>query len=391
MAMEISLYFDPVNTTDFTASENKKSLGDLIDIYKEADSFPSLEGVQLAIIGVTEDRGAVNNEGCSNGPDEIRQYLYRLFAGAWKCKIVDLGNIKNGHTVNDTYFALSSSMEELLRKEIVPIVIGGSQDLSYAMYKAYEAMAQIINITSVDNSFDLGEYEEAINAHSYLSKIILTRPNFLFNYANIGYQTYFVDQEAIGLMRKLFFDTVRLGMAQTALEEVEPLIRNADTVLFDISAVRMSDAPGNMNASPNGFYGEEVCQMARYAGFSDKLSSVGFFEVNPLCDRFGQTSHLVAQMIWYFIDGFAFRSNEFPAKDADGFFKYHVAVKEHEEPIVFFKSKRTDRWWMEINCKLNIREKYARHYIVPCSFADYQMACSDEVPDRFWQVFQKLM
>jgi arginase family enzyme len=387
--MEISLFFDPVRQTDIPV--NKQLLSQSFKIYKEGSDFPDLEGIQIALIGVGEERGAINNAGCGYAPDEVRKYLYRLFAGPWNCRIADLGNIKQGHDVKDTYFALTASMEELLRNNIFPVIIGGSQDLSYAMYKAYEAMAQIVNITAIDNSFDLGEEETEINARSYLSKIILTRPNFLFNYTNIGYQTYFVDQSAISLMRKLFFDTLRLGIAQSSMEDVEPLIRNADMVMFDISSVRMSDAPGNLNATPNGFYGEEACQMARYAGFSDKLSSIGFFEVNPTYDHSGQTAHLTAQMIWYFIDGFASRTNEFPGKSIDDFFKYHVSVKENEQPIIFYKSKKSERWWMEVNCPENIREKYERHYIVPCSFADYQTACSDEVPDRWWQVYQKMM
>ena len=387
--MEISLFFEPVSQSDIPV--NKHLLSHSFKIHTEESGFPDLEGIQLALIGVGEDRGAINNAGCCDAPDEVRKYLYQLFAGPWNCNIVDLGNIKRGHDIKDTYFALTTSMEALLRKNIVPVIIGGSQDLSYAMYKAYEAMAQIVNVTAIDNAFDLGEEETEINARSYLSKIILTRPNFLFNYTNIGYQTYFVDQSAISLMRKLFFDTVRLGIAQSSMEDVEPLIRNADMVMLDISAIRMSDAPGNLNATPNGFYGEEACQMARYAGFSDKLTSIGFFEANPVYDRCGQTAHLTAQMIWYFIDGFASRTNEFPGKVIDDFFKYHVSVKENEQPIIFYKSKKSERWWMEVNCPDNIREKYERHYIVPCSFADYQIACSDEVPDRWWQVYQKMM
>ena len=387
--MEISLFFEPVRQQDIPV--NKQLLSQSFKIYKEESDFPDLEGVQIALIGVGEERGSINNAGCCDAPDEVRKYLYQLFAGPWNCNIADLGNIKQGHNIKDTYFALTASMEELLRNNILPVIIGGSQDLSYAMYKAYEAMAQIVNITAIDNSFDLGEEETEINARSYLSKIILTRPNFLFNYTNIGYQTYFVDQNAISLMRKLFFDTVRLGIAQSGMEDVEPLIRNADMVMLDISAVRMSDAPGNLNATPNGFYGEEACQMARYAGFSDKLTSIGFFETNPTYDRCGQTAHLTAQMIWYFIDGFASRTNEFPGKVIDDFFKYHVSVKENEQPIIFYKSKKSERWWMEVNCPENIREKYERHYIVPCSFVDYQTACSDEVPDRWWQVYQKMM
>jgi len=44
----------------------------------------------------------------------------------------------------------------------------------------------------------------------------------------------------------------------------------------------------------------EAAGSFRYAGMSDKLSSFGIYEINPLFDNHDQTSHLAAQMIWYF-------------------------------------------------------------------------------------------
>ena len=167
--------------------------------------------------------------------------------------------------------------------------------------------------------------------------------------------------------------------------------RNADLFSFDISAIRQSDAPGNGNATPNGFYGEEACQIARYAGLSDKVSSAGFFEMNPDHDRNGQTAHLLAQMIWYFIDGFYNRQQDHPALVADNCIRYTVQVSDFEDGIVFYKNKLTERWWMEIKCSESVREKYKRHYIVPCTADDYQTALADEIPDRWWQASQKLM
>jgi arginase family enzyme len=296
-----------------------------------------------------------------------------------------------GDTIEDTYFAVTSVVESLLELNIVPLIIGGGQDLTYAMYRAYKNRKNIINIAAVDNMFDLGESEAQLNSRSYLSHIILHKPNYLFNYTNIGYQTYFVEQGAIDLMRNLFFDIYRLGVLRSDITQVEPLVRNADLFSFDMSAIRQSDAPGNANATPNGFYGEEACQMARYAGMSDKISSAGFFEMNPALDRNGQTAHLLAQMIWYFIDGFYHRQDDSPVAGAENYIKYNVQVTDFEDGIVFYKSKPTDRWWMEIKCSENIREKYRRHFLVPCSAADYQTALSDEIPDRWWQAYQKLM
>lgn len=391
--MSISMYFEPVILPDFVVSgkSEHKRFGEIIGAYTTSGQFPDLENVDLALIGINEDRNAVNNEGCGLTPDYVRAFFYRLFPGDYTARMVDLGNIKRGHSVDDTYFALSTVVAELLAARIVPVLIGGGQDLTYANYKAYEDLGRIINIVSIDNSFDLGENEKKVNSRSFLSWIILHEPNYLFNYTNIGYQTYFVDQNAINLMNKLFFDAYRLGVVQKNITMVEPLVRNADMLTFDMSSIRMSDAPAGGNASPNGFYGEEACQIARYAGMSDKLSSAGFYEMNPTFDRQGQTAQLLAQMIWYFVDGYYHRSQDFPGEDADAFIRFTVKVSGHDDGIVFYKSKQSGRWWMEIDCSPVVKAKFGHHYIVPCDYSDYTTASADEIPDRWWQMYQKLM
>ena len=387
-------FFDPLLMGEFFPQEDGpmfNRLGNFIKAYVSEDDFPEFQDADIALIGVPEDRNAVSNEGCADGPDQIRKYLYRLAPVGNQPRIIDLGNLKRGHTPSDTYFALTSVVAELLNANILPVILGGSQDITYANYQAYQNIGQIINIVSVDSMFDLGKSENELNSQSFLSSIILYQPNYLFNYANIGYQSYFIDPEALKLMKNLFFDTYRLGILRENLEEIEPIVRNADMLTFDISSVRCSDAPGNRNITPNGFYGEEVCQIMRYAGLSDKLTSIGFYEYNPHCDRDGQTAHLVAQMIWYFIDGFCNRQHDFPFRNEEDYVKYHVSITDHKQDIVFYKSKKTDRWWMEIPLPAEQRIKYERHYLVPCSYKDYQAASNNEIPDRWWMVYQKLM
>lgn len=391
--MEISIYFQPVDEYSRLDEmwDDPDRLGKIINIYTEDSPFPDLDNIDIAIIGVCEDRYSLNNYGCSEAPGWVRKYLYRLFEGPYKTKIADLGNIRSGRTVEDTYFALRDVLSTLLKNNIVPIIIGGSQDLTMANYLAYEIMGKIINIATVDNRFDLGKDPQQLNSQSYLSRIILHRPNFLFNYTNIGYQSYFVDSDAVNLMQQMYFDVYRLGIVQSDMEEVEPMVRNADILSVDMSSVRQSDAPGNGNATPNGFYGEEICKIMRYAGMSDKLTSVGIYEINPQFDINGQTSHLAAQMIWYFIDGFYNRKKDFPALDKEDYLKYYVTHKKLEEQIVFYKSKKSDRWWMEVPCPTNLMTKFERHYLVPCSYKDYKTACEEDIPDRWWQAYQKIM
>jgi formiminoglutamase len=365
------------------------SLGSLLTDIRSVEES-ELGNYKIAFLGVQEDRQSVENTGCAQAPDFIRHKLYRLKQGAFKSPFLDLGNLQPGHTITDTYFALSSIVSHLVKLDILPVILGGGQDLTYAQYCAYESLEQTVNLVSVDAAFDLGDAAEAVNSRNYLGKIVLHQPNCLFNFSNIGFQSYFVGSEAVELISRLYFDAYRLGNVRANIEEVEPVIRNADLLSVDISAVRQSDAPGNAGVSPNGFYGEEICQLLRYAGLSDKLSSLGLYEVNPSFDHHSQTSHLVAQMIWYFLDGFASRKKDLPVNSRNGFVKYRVTPKNTPHEIVFYKSRKTDKWWMEVPY-MDSNTKYQRHHIIPCSYADYQSACNEEIPERWWQTFQKLV
>jgi hypothetical protein len=278
----------------------------------------------------------------------------------------------------------------LIKDGIIPIIIGGSQDLTYANYLAYENLEQMVNLVTVDPRFDIGLKDETVDAYTFLSKIVLHQPSFLFNYSNIGYQSYFTDPKVLELMNQLYFDVYRLGMVRNNLEEVEPIVRNADIVSMDVNAIRKADAPGISFASPNGFNGEEACAIARYAGLSDKLTSFGVYDYCPSKDEDGTTAHLVAQMIWYFIDGYYNRKQDFPVGDRSQYFKYTVALESKDHELVFYKSNKSDRWWMEVPYQTGQNSKYERHHLVPCSYADYELALRDEMPDRWWKTYQKL-
>lgn len=367
--------------------QSAQSLGRSIEVHSEQNGVPELENVQIAIFGVQEDRNAVDNLNCGDALYEIRKHLYQLFPGNWHTNIVDLGNIQKGNTVEDTYFAVSNLTTELLKKSIIPIIIGGSQDITYANYRAYDALEQTVNLVSVDSRFDIGSTEDELNSRSYLSKIVMDQPNNLFNFSNIGYQTYFNSQEEMDLLKSLFFDTYRLGEVKD-IKVVEPIMRDADIVSIDISSVRQSEAPANNNCSPNGFYGEDLCAIARYAGISDKVSSFGIYEYNPKYDLHNQTAHLIAQAIWYFIEGVNFRAKDYPYCTKENYQKFIVLV-EDDDPINFYKSDKSGRWWMEINISTN--NKYKRHALIPCTYQDYIDATDQKVPERWYKALRKLM
>lgn len=393
--MLLSDFLSPVNTDSLTPKNGfyTSHLGEKIEIYRV--DFPDLDNNQydIAIVGVLEDRNAIKNEGAALGPDYFRAKFYELNEGNYNSRIIDLGNIKPGHKVSDTYIALKLVVAELIKKNILPVVIGGGQDLTYPQFMAYEELEQKVDLLVIDSHFDLDENADGTietTSFSYLNKIFLHEPNFLFNFSNMGYQTYFVSQDSLKVMDKLYYDVHRLGDFANGINISEPIIRNANMISFDISAIRSSDAGANSNASPNGFYGEDACQICRYAGMNDKLSSIGFYEFNPAFDQNGQTALLLAQMVWYFIEGFYNRKNEFPMLPKSQYITYRANLKDGSHELVFVKSKKSDRWWMQVPYPTGL-SKNERHHLVPCRYEDYQLANSGEMPDLWWRTYQKLI
>ncbi|MNE23001.1 Formimidoylglutamase [compost metagenome] len=360
---------------------SSQQLGSKVVLHTD-DQFPDLDKIKIAIIGVLENRGdkkAITDVDLN----PVRKELYGLFPGNWDASIADLGDILSGNSVEDTYFALRKVVSSLIKKKIIPVVIGGTQDLTYALYRAYDDLEQMVNLVSIDNRFDFGKENEDISASSYLTKIIIDEPNNLFNYCNIGYQTYFNSQEEIDLIEKLFFDGYRLGEVSNNISISEPVFRDADLVSVDLNSIKSSDSGNFVSFAPNGFNGKEICSLSRYSGISDKVSSFGIFNHNNSV----QESVIIAQIIWYFIEGFHYRSNEYPFGSRENYLKYIVPLEEEE--LVFYKSDKTDRWWIEIPFISNGHNKLKRNTLLPCSYEEYLAACNQELPERWWKAQRK--
>jgi arginase family enzyme len=290
-------------------------------VFHTYHQFTDLNQIKIAVIGVLENRG---NTKTTADIDllAIRLELYSMFPGNWDASIADLGNILAGNSTEDSYFALRKVVSYLIKSKVIPIVIGGSQDLTFALYRAYDELEQMVNLVTIDSKFDFGKENEDTSASSYLTKIIIDEPNNLFNYCNIGYQTYYNSQEEIDLIESLFFDAYRLGEISNNISLAEPVFRDADIVSLDLNSVKTSDSGNFLPFNPNGFNGKEICSLARYAGISDKVSVFGLFNHNDTV----QESALAAQIIWYFIEGFHYRSNEYPFGSRENYIKYIVTL-----------------------------------------------------------------
>ena len=349
------------------------------------NAFPEYKFCEIAIFNVREFEGSENlttDKDC-----KIRRSLYDLhFEKA--PRISDLGYINLLKKRKDSFKRIEDACKELIKNGILPIVIGGGHDITYALYKAYSVLERSITLTVADKRFDLGLKDQKLSNSTFFSKILEAKPNNLFHYSNIGYQTFFVSPLAINMLNDLNFDTMRLGNVKSKIRNVEPVLRNTDFLSFDLSAIKNSDISANKYSSPNGLTGVEACKIMRYAGLSDKLSSLAICEYNQLLDLNGLSAQLISQMIWYFLEGVKSRKNELNP-NIKNCIKYTVSFDDGKNEIIFYKSNLSLRWWMGVPYK-KLDNSNLDYYFIACSYEDYEQANRGEIPNKWIKTFNKL-
>ena len=380
--MDLQLYFD---APDFDLLQQKgKFTKQTLGYQIEKASRGIREGVtgkvSVAIIGAPFESGT-DNKGTSKAPDEIRKQLYALSNLETSRKIIDLGNLKAGRNLQDNYFALRDVTDYLSESGVIAVVLGGGQDLSIGIARAFISNEEF-TLTVADPRVDIKVQREKTGASNFLTRVMKDNPR-LFHLHMLGTQQHYVSPQVFGFLEENTFDCFRLGDFREDKLLTEPILRNTHFLSFDISSVRKTDAPGHLKPSPNGFFAEEACLVARFAGLSHRLMVFGLFEVNPLADKSGATTELAAHMVWYFLDGTIQRRKEDPAVNKGAFIRYFVEMEEHGEPLVFYYQESTNRWWLEIF------PEEGKSWLVACNERDYRQAISKEIPDICWKYVRK--
>ena len=265
------------------------------------NELPDITDADIVLVGINETRGSGVFDNNINAADCIRKQLYQLHYWHTDVIIADIGNIKTGATLNDSYAAVKTVLAELFRMNKTVVILGGSHDITLAQYFAYKELQQVVEATCIDATINL-KGENPLRSENFLLEMLTGEPNLVKHYNHIGFQSYFVHPRMLETMDKLRFDCYRVGTARENLEEMEPVIRNTHLLSFDISAIKHSDSPAS-SESPNGFTGEEACILARFAGMSNKVNSFGIYGYLPQQDDKELSAKQISQMLWYFIDG----------------------------------------------------------------------------------------
>jgi len=255
-----------------------------------------------------------------------------------------------------------------------------------ALFMAELQLRRSLKLALIDERMALLEKDPRTGKKGYLEDIGTLPSDKLFHLSLLGIQGHFLAPSQFDWLEKQGFDVLRLGSLREDITQAEPLLRDADLLAFHLSALKMSEAPAVKCATPNGLYAEEACQLARYAGMSDKLSAFALFGLNPTLDRTNQTAQLAAQIIWYFVEGVSRRVKDYPYSTSH-MTEYVVPLPQKKLLLSFWKSEKSGRWWMQV--PLHTQQAEKRHRLIPCTYQDYLDAGSGELPDSIWKWIHK--
>src|SRR5579859_37094 len=313
--LHISDFLDPISLAQLSQDQGYRDgqIGKLIDVYDE--TFPDVYLADIVLVGCEEERGIGRDRREPGGPDTIREQFYQLYYWHPDIKLADVGNIRTGASLNDTYAALKTVLRELTAIGKTAVILGGSHDLTLAQYYTYSDKKHIIEATGVDALIDL-DIHSRNRSENFLMEMLTGEPNYIHHYNHIGFQSYYVHPHMLETMDKLRFDCFRLGSVKDNIEEMEPVIRNSHLFSFDTSAIANAYAPAN-HLSPNGLNGEDACILMRYAGLSHNANTIGIYGYIPSLDKEFLTARQISHMLWYLVDGKSRGKREAALTDKD--------------------------------------------------------------------------
>ncbi len=270
------------------------------------------------------------------GSKRIKKNLYQFNSTpSSSLRLVDCGTLNQKNT--ESFLPV---FKEVIESGAVILLLG--TPVSFMKYQvAGVRMTTIIRESNLDDDIHL--------------RSEFAKP--LFQY--IGTQRHLISESHQNIEGHLRLSDLRedIGLA-------EPCIRDSEAMIFNCDSLSASEAGYMTGMSSSGLSIMEACQLFRYAGATQSLSSVGIYGYNAGSDMTGLTANAIAQMIWYLLEGSTLRED--PEKSL--LTKYMVQSKDSDHTLLFYKSEISGRWWIE--------NKSGNK--VPCSYQDYRKACEED-------------
>lgn len=158
-----------------------------------------------------------------------------------------------------------------------------------------------------------------------------------------------------------------LGQIRQQMHSVEPLLRDAEIVHFDMASLRSAESGGESRAVPTGLFAGEACQLMRYVG---EGQNIRFVHIRTEDSNDPMKAMQIAQMVWYLVEGRSYVSQNSPLLDLSNYDSYLVGIDNSNTALTFYRDQSTNKWW----ASLESSNKY-----VPCSYEDYKGAVNGDI------------
>eukprot|EP01041_Mallomonas_annulata_P004139 gene4139-8227_t len=313
-------------------------------------SNKTVEPGSLAFIGFPYDeniRHSSGRMGCGNGPKYMRKWIRKIGSisnpeigtDLSHLTIVDKGDVPPGLLLNEAYSRLIDSITSIIYQGSIPIVIGGTSDVSYCSASALMAIAGgNIGVLSVDAYLNADSYINPDDRRPYEGAFrrLLEDRRFCPPRDGLGSmpscEGRFVTFGAQGMLcsnEHAQFVTDRGGNIQWLGKDVRTRASSAGFSVFEqfkhvlnrlgensflsnsrrpvcvcihMRAINGIVCPGVSAPSTIGFNAEEILEMCFYAGANQNVALIDICDFNPDVENI-QTGRLVAEMVQQFLLG----------------------------------------------------------------------------------------
>ena len=274
----------------------------------------------IVVLGLADDTGIRNvggRLGAKDGPQALRQKLYKFTSGAPRTPLYDLGDLAPASSIESTHVDACALVRSVAEAGHFPVVIGGGHDLGFPhALGVLEAKKKKFRFCNIDAHLDVRSVESGITSGS---PWFLLREHSLFQSTRSRIEEFGIQPHCNASPLVEYAQKNKFGMhwlskikrpADKAFQRLLGPAKGAEALLvsLDIDSVQISDAPGCSAPQTLGFQASEVIQMSFLSGAHPRVASFGLFELSPALDPDGRTALLAAHCVSACIQGFESRA-----------------------------------------------------------------------------------
>ena len=285
-----------------------------IPTFMRAPAADSLDGLDIALIGVPMDLGVTNRPGARHGPREIRNAsslmrVYNVITGINPydlCRIADVGDvpITNLFTLEDAIRQIAEYYKEIHRAGVMPLSAGGDHSITYPIFQGIAA-DRPVGMIHIDAHTDTwGEFMGSKFHHGAPFRLSvedgLLDARRTIQIGMRGGQNTLEGLEfsrASGMRVIMMDEFTKLGV-EAVIEEARATVGDGPTYIsFDVDGLDPVYAPGTGTPEIGGITTVEALELLR--GLRG-LNLVGgdVVEVAPPFDQTGNTALVGASLMF---------------------------------------------------------------------------------------------